>query len=507
MDYQVNSNTVERWGVFEIALGGRADGNPFTDYTVYGEFKGKNETVKADGFYDGDGVYRVRFMPSFEGEYEFAIGGSFNGGEGVTGRFAAAAPAASNHGPVRVAHTWHFAYEDGTPYYPVGTTCYVWTHQPPEVQEDTLETLKKGYFNKIRFCVFPKHYDFNFNDPETFPYEGTPCDNSGITKENFHTYKPGNPGNRWDFKRFNPVHFQLFEQRIRDLCALGIEADIIVMHPYDRWGFSEMDAECDDLYWRYVVARFAAYRNVWWSLANEYDFLPKKTLKDWERYASILCEKDPYNRLRSVHNGFVTYDYGRPWVTHCCVQLQQMTKPLEKTPEWRERYQKPVVVDELVYEGNIEHGWGNISGKEIVRRFWEITALGGYAGHGETYAHPDDILWWSHGGKLHGEAPERLKFLRRILCESPHGGLNPSRTEHRTAISAPAFNGDAYRLIYLGFARPSYMWFRYDESGEYKAEVIDTWNMTVENAGVHKGRFKITLPGREYMAIRIRRVN
>lgn len=63
------------------------------------------------------------------------------------------------------------------------------------------------------------------------------------------------------------------------------------MHPYDRWGFSEMSAECDDLYWKYVIARFSAYRNVWWSLANEYDLMKKKTLADWERYAKIICEK------------------------------------------------------------------------------------------------------------------------------------------------------------------------------------------------------------------------
>ena len=36
-----------------------------------------------------------------------------------------------------------------------------------------------------------------------------------------------------------------------------------------------------------------------------------------------------------------------------------------------------------------------ISGQELVRRFWEATVRGGYAGHGETYVNPDDILWWS----------------------------------------------------------------------------------------------------------------
>ena len=28
-----------------------------------------------------------------------------------------------------VANTYHMAYEDGTPYYSIGTTCYVWELQ------------------------------------------------------------------------------------------------------------------------------------------------------------------------------------------------------------------------------------------------------------------------------------------------------------------------------------------------------------------------------------------
>ncbi len=34
----------------------------------------------------------------------------------------------------------------------------------------------------------------------------------------------------------------------------------------------------------------------------------------------------------------------------------------------------------------------------MVRRFWETAVRGGYCGHGETYLHPEDILWWSKGG-------------------------------------------------------------------------------------------------------------
>ena len=56
-------DTAEQWGVWEISLEGRTDGNPFTDYPVTGVFTSKNETKQAEGFYDGNGIYKVRFMP------------------------------------------------------------------------------------------------------------------------------------------------------------------------------------------------------------------------------------------------------------------------------------------------------------------------------------------------------------------------------------------------------------------------------------------------------------
>ncbi len=207
--------TVERWGLFEVQLRGPEEGNPFVEQQVRGIFRGKSETVETEGFYDGDGVYKVRFMPSFTGEYTYETAGSFPGAE-TSGCFTAAAPTANNHGPMRVANKYHFAYEDGTPYYSVGTTCYAWAHQPEPVIQKTLAELDKGYFNKMRFCVFPKHYIHNFRDPETFPYEGTPVDNSGLSEDTF-TYEPDFSGNHWDFTRFNPEHFRRVERCILEL--------------------------------------------------------------------------------------------------------------------------------------------------------------------------------------------------------------------------------------------------------------------------------------------------
>lgn len=38
------TGSVEKWGTFEAEMSGRHEGNPFTDYTIQGTFKGKEET-------------------------------------------------------------------------------------------------------------------------------------------------------------------------------------------------------------------------------------------------------------------------------------------------------------------------------------------------------------------------------------------------------------------------------------------------------------------------------
>ena len=52
---------VEKWDVLEVTVEGHSDKNPFVDYEIQGIFTGKHETVTVDGFYDGEGVYKVRY--------------------------------------------------------------------------------------------------------------------------------------------------------------------------------------------------------------------------------------------------------------------------------------------------------------------------------------------------------------------------------------------------------------------------------------------------------------
>ena len=472
----------ERWGIFEIELTGPSHGNPFTDVSVAAEFQTEGTTVRMAGFYDGDGIYRIRFMPESQGSWTYRTTSNARSLNGIEGAFRVVPPSPGNHGPVRVKDTYHFAYEDGTSYIPVGTTCYAWTHQGNELEEQTLETLKSAPFNKMRMCVFPKSYLFNQNEPIHYPFEGA--------------LETG-----WDFTRFNPVFFRHLENRIADLGRLGIEADLILFHAYDRWGYSEMTPAADDRYLRYIAARLSAYRNVWWSLANEYDLLWNKEAADWERFARIVTENDPARHLISNHNCFAFYDFSKPWVTHCSIQRVDVYKTSEATNEWREKWKKPIVIDECAYEGDIDQGWGNITGEEMTRRFWEGAVRGGYVGHGETYLNPKEVLWWSKGGKLSGTSPERIAFLRRITEESPGGALNPLPSDWDVPCAGVK---DEYYLYYFGFNQPRFRNFSRKPGTKYRAEVIDTWNMTIERLeGTYEGSFRIELPGKQYMAVRL----
>ena len=66
---------VERWSVYEVTLNGPSTGNPFTEVELTAEFKRRDtngeQTFKPQGFYDGDGVYKIRFMPDAVGEWTY----------------------------------------------------------------------------------------------------------------------------------------------------------------------------------------------------------------------------------------------------------------------------------------------------------------------------------------------------------------------------------------------------------------------------------------------------
>jgi hypothetical protein len=280
-----------------------------------------------------------------------------------------------------------------------------------------------------------------------------------------------------------------------------------------------MPPEADDRYLRYLIARMSAYRNIWWSMANEFDLMRAKSVQDFDRFFHIVQQYDSVGHLRSIHYSHTMYDYSRPWVTHASMQ----TAAFDSAPNWLTIWGKPILFDEVQYEGNLNSRWGNLSGEEMLRRFWLGVIAGCYVTHGETYLDPNadlnenstPTIWWSHGGKLHGTSPARIAFLRKLVeatatlagKDSKRTGLlaqNPSYYLNASSVDA---GGRATQeiLYFMDYHQPIYYTFPLPD-GTYTAELIDPWAMTVTPlAGTFTGKSLIKLSGRPFQALRFRR--
>jgi len=504
---------MKQYHMCELTFNGKILEDAYAGISLNAELKCQNKKINVSGFYAGNGIYKVRFLPEVSGLWKYRISGCIQE-EGTI----EITPADQGHGFVRTEEC-HFCYQDGTLFHPFGTTIYALIHQENSLVAETIETLTNAPFNKIRLCVFPKHYDYNHNEPPFYAFEKK---------------KDGS----WDVERPCFAFWDRLDEIILQLGKIGIEADLILFHPYDRWGFASLSQKDNLIYLDYLLRRLAAMPNVWWSLANEYDLCRAKSLEQWKEIECFVAEHDPYHHLLSIHNCFKTWDYSRPNITHVSIQ----TKMLTRIAEWRQKYQKPVVVDECCYEGNLPQFWGSISGREMTNRFWRIVTMGGYCTHGETFLDSaTDILWWAKGGKLKGESPARIAFLRSIIEELP-GPLEPMEApmaeilqmsdrdlEELLKQMPPNYSFSVKSMLSLGDERKAFLASEYTYQGHckkdvyltfydlrtcatdilnlpvdttYRIELIDTWEMTrkvlFEQAN---GKTALSLPAKEGMAV------
>ena len=470
---------VEQWGMFELSLQGPSTGNPFKEVTLSAHFTLQHRSVQVTGFYDGDGIYRVRFMPDAQGHWSYTTDSSAQELHGHTGEFECTKPTtAGNHGPVGTAHQFHFQYADGTPYFPFGTTTYAYLFAAEESAQASLRGMQQARFNKTRACVLPKSLG---KGEQILPFP-----NSGAGA--------GGRGGTNDLTRFNPAYFQMLERRLMELQRAGVEADLILFHPYDAWGYKAMGAEADDFYLRYVIARFSAYRNVWWSIANEYDLVKAKSMSDWDRFFRIVQAEDPYSHLRSIHHSRVMYDHSKPWCTHASLQSYDFEKSAERRAAWN----KPIIYDEIQYEGDVDRRWGNLSAEELTRRFWLAAVRGVYATHGEVFSSDAGETTWSDAGRLRGESGPRIAFLRALIERITKVGLTEFEGSYYLSAGTPG----ELLLYYFDFHRPARYDFPLPTTANFSATLIDPFAMTTTPLpGTFTGKSSLKLPSKPFQAV------
>ena len=257
-----------RWGVFEAEIRGPAHGNPYVDVELSAEFRqGDRVASRARASTTATASTGSASCPTRRASGSSAPRSNARSLDGIAGAFTCT-PAGARPPTDRSASTTRST--SATP-----TARAASRSAPPRTRGRTRETSSRSRrcarspARRSPSCGCASSRSttcYNANEPERF--------RSRARSRRASTSRGRTPRSSGTSSGAS-----------RQLGELGIEADLILFHAYDRWGFSDMGAAADDRYVRYVVARLAAFQNVWWSLANEYDLLWSKDAADWDRFA------------------------------------------------------------------------------------------------------------------------------------------------------------------------------------------------------------------------------
>ena len=161
--------TAARWMPFELSFEGPSTGNPFVEVEFTATFRSPDgAAVDVGGFYAGHGRYFIRLLPGVAGAWSFTTSSNeplldqLSGGVRHRRRGREGARARGRL-PLRATRTARGTGRGGRPRTP-GTTRTRRCSRPP------WRPWPRSPFTKLRMCLFPKHFVYNSDEPERFPF-------------------------------------------------------------------------------------------------------------------------------------------------------------------------------------------------------------------------------------------------------------------------------------------------------------------------------------------------
>ncbi len=288
-----------RFAVFEVVLtGSKSYPNPFLDVDIRATFTAPSgREWKTEGFHDGGNIWRIRHTPDEVGDWTYTTISSDATDLGLhrrSGTFRCTESNAKGYIRIHPENAKAFSYADGTPFFPMGDTCYGFfcdSAVTPALRQTYLKARRDQRFNFVRMGILhsPTHGE---SDHAFWPWEGTP-------------QKP-------DLDRYNPAFFQGLDDLLRVMGRHGMNAELILLDFYQA-PFTDTriwTPEREHRWLRYVLARYAAFPNVFlFTLANEYETHPDGAYRldqpgdvEWVKATARFVKRhDPYGHPVTVH--------------------------------------------------------------------------------------------------------------------------------------------------------------------------------------------------------------
>ena len=278
---EVLTNTVKPYELYQIVLHNKTPHeNPYQEVLLEADITTPDrKTWKVPGFWDGEGNWVVRFVPTKSGEWTYKTRsndpelhnqfGGFTCANGESGREPL--PLLQ----VRPNPTPHFALRDRVPLFPVALSF--------PTPDNPLSKTKKPEEN---FSLFQKQADALAELGANRLIGGFLLDTAMSTNEGGSLFIKNDPS------IINPLFFQWLDRRVTYLNFKGIVPDIGIARNWDSATKPFTDSQLRWL-WRYVVARYSAYGVIW----NLTDNLNDGNQRDISAYAQLTRQVDSLKHI------------------------------------------------------------------------------------------------------------------------------------------------------------------------------------------------------------------
>ncbi len=469
---------VKKWDLWELSFSNpRNYANPFQDVSLLGEFThaASGRKMRIYGFYDGDNIWRLRFMPDEVGEWRYEIYFSDSSAKRYRGSFKCVA--SNIKGPLRVnpRNPLWFSYADGTPFYLFAAELDVHT-LPPDVLEKTLDFLQKYHFNAIMG-----------------PHVGGP---GGLPWQEIN--------GKIDFSRYD-----LSFWRRLDEVLLALKRRNMFLFPFSIFGGTnevpKMPPSQYENFIRYWTARWSGFYNATFQPTSEWEegFSSEEVL----RILELIKKHDPWKRLLSIHS----WDYSKrnpqiyksPFYDYFTLQDKltdwNYAKYIEDLEEIRECAPKPIFAQECLWEGNIYQKEAGLDVDNMRRAAWTIALNGGHIGYGDEVSPPrqwgGEETFSVYGLKVKplGLLYPYLKFLYETMTSIPWWEMEPA-PKFVKGKNASCLKGDKVVVVYLPEGKDIQLNL---PSGKYKVTCLDPVNRRRIKEEIRKfeGAISLSYPG------------
>jgi hypothetical protein len=438
----MTSASVAPWREVEIDLvTRRAHVAPYVSLEVWADFACDGEVLRRPAFWDGGGVWRVRFAPPHAGDWHWVSGANVDdpglrdragtvvcvGGDGGSG------VRAFEHGFWRMSPSGRqLEHADGTPALMVADTAWSlpWRATPEQVEVYARDRQAKGFNAVLLMTVQP---DMRAVGPRDRSLD-----------EGFDVAFEDLPAGR--LRELNADYFRRFDV----LVDILVSHDLVpVLQPvFQGFGWKGLDVAgtvvpADEYarYCRYLVARYGARPAVYLVGGDGSGEEPQvaaggEEVHAWDAYGQPTGIHYRPHATNRAHQGAEWLDFQSCQTGHEAEHLPERVADM-----WRNTPAKGVLNLEPTYENTRERGravgwwqgheaWSNLCAGGTMGVGYGAASLWQWRLHAEEPGHPEGFLCPDAGWRdaLAFEGSTYIGLVGHIIRHLPFGEMSPDWT-------------------------------------------------------------------------------